>query len=79
MPGTRREKGLRGSSLWASYAKQVAWARCLPCALLDSCTECMFWCAEVCHAFQVRGNADYIVDGLCRQLRHLEDHPRCFP
>ncbi|CAL5218647.1 g350 [Coccomyxa viridis] len=24
----------------------------------------------------VRGNADYIVDGLCRQLRHLEDHPR---
>ena len=25
---------------------------------------------------QVRGNADYIVDGLCRQLRHLESHPR---
>ena len=28
-------------------------------------------------ALQVRGNADYIVDGLCRQLRHLENHPRC--
>ena len=25
---------------------------------------------------QVRGNADYIVNGLCRQLRHLESHPR---
>ena len=28
---------------------------------------------------QVRGNADYIVDGLCRQLRHLKNHPRCGP
>ncbi|CAL8470133.1 g9675 [Coccomyxa elongata] len=24
----------------------------------------------------VRENADYIVDGLCRQLRHLDSHPR---
>lgn len=23
------------------------------------------------------GNADYVVDGLCRQLRHLDEHPRC--
>ncbi len=43
----------------------------------DSCAGCMSWCAEICHMSQVRGNADYIVDGLCRQLRHLEDHSRC--
>ncbi|KAK9820989.1 hypothetical protein WJX81_002818 [Elliptochloris bilobata] len=24
----------------------------------------------------VAGNADYVVDGLCRQLRHLDEHPR---
>jgi len=25
----------------------------------------------------VASNADYVVDGLCRQLRHLDEHPRC--
>ena len=49
--------------------------RLLPVTL--RCAMVMPWVAEVCHASQVRGNADYIVDGLCRQLRHLEDHPRC--
>lgn len=24
----------------------------------------------------VAHNADYVVDGLCRQLRHLDEHPR---
>lgn len=27
-------------------------------------------------ALQVRANADYVVDGLCKQLRHLDNHPR---
>ncbi len=29
--------------------------------------------------WQARENADYIVDGLCRQLRHLDEHPRHVP
>lgn len=27
----------------------------------------------------VRANAHHVVEGLCRQLRHLDSHPRCTP
>ena len=52
--------------------------RCLGCIC---CAAGMEWSKSAAvsgtAALQVRGNADYIVDGLCRQLRHLENHPRC--
>ena len=56
-------------------------------ASMRACLGCFYCVADMGRSMsaddlgtallQVRGNADYIVDGLCRQLRHLENHPRC--
>lgn len=53
----------------------------IPTAFACTLYTCSQGRSELCMnskmwGMQVRGNADYIVDGLCRQLRHLESHPR---